>query len=670
MFRKAILFVVVLCLFFQTGRPQSDEIQKLKLEDYFDLESVSSPQISPAGDKIIYSKRWINKYEDRTQSDLWIMDANGKNNRFFLKGGSAEWSPDGSRIAFVRSGEPRGSQIFVKIMGIAGDATQITRLDGSPSDIKWSPDGKFISFTMLVPEEKHWPVKMPEKPKGSEWTPAPRIVEDLVYRRDRIGFLEDGYTQVFVVPASGGTAKQVTSGDWDQGRGGYSWTKDGKEILFSSLRVPEAEYQYRESEIYAVNIKTGVVRTLTDRKGPDYNPVVSPDNKKVIYQGYDWTDDTYINGKLYVMNLDGSDRRLISGDFDKSVSNVKWADDNSGVYVTVSEEGTSNLYFIPLKGSIKKITQGIHMLYTSSFSKNGKAVGILSDPYLPGDVVVFDLKSPEIKALTSVNEDILSGVTLGKLEEIWYTSVDDYKIQGWIIKPPDFDPSKKYPLILTIHGGPHAMYGVGFNFRWQIHAAEGYVVLYTNPRGSSGYGSAFGNAIENDYPNKDFDDLMKGVDEVMDMGFIDENNLFVYGGSGGGVLTSWIVGHTDRFAAASVNYPVINWLSFVGTTDGVYWYRNFDKFPWEDPSEHLRRSPLMYVGNVKTPTLLMTGVKDLRTPISQTEEFYQALKIQKVPTAMIRFNDEFHGTSSNPSNYIRTVLYLHYWFDKYKSSGE
>ena len=214
------------------------------------------------------------------------------------------------------------------------------------------------------------------------------------------------------------------------------------------------------------------------------------------------------------------------------------------------------------------------------------------------------------------------------------------------------------------------MYGVGFNFRWQIHAAEGYVVLYTNPRGSAGYGSKFGNLIKNDYPNKDFDDLMKGVDAVIAKGYIDEDNLFVYGGSGGGVLTSWIVGHTDRFAAASVNYPVIDWLSFVGTTDGVSWYRNFQKLPWEDPSEHLRRSPLMYVGNVTTPTLLMTGVKDLRTPMSQTEEFYQALKFQKVPTAMIRFNEEFHGTSSKPSNALRTILYLHHWFDKYSKKED
>jgi dipeptidyl aminopeptidase/acylaminoacyl peptidase len=256
-------------------------------------------------------------------------------------------------------------------------------------------------------------------------------------------------------------------------------------------------------------------------------------------------------------------------------------------------------------------------------------------------------------------------VALGDVEEIWYESVDDYRIQGWIIKPPDFDPSRKYPLMLSIHGGPHGMYNVAFNFSWQEHAANGYVVLYTNPRGSSGYGSAFGNAIKNAYPGKDFDDLMHGVDEVIARGYVDEQNMFVYGCSGGGVLTSWVVGHTNRFAAASANCPVTNWLSFVGTTDGIGWYRNFENFPWEDPSEHLRRSPLMYVGNVQTPTMLMTGVNDLRTPMPQTEEYYAALKVMGVETAMIRVNNEWLGTSSTPSNFLRTQLFLREWFERH-----
>jgi dipeptidyl aminopeptidase/acylaminoacyl peptidase len=244
-------------------------------------------------------------------------------------------------------------------------------------------------------------------------------------------------------------------------------------------------------------------------------------------------------------------------------------------------------------------------------------------------------------------------------------------VQGWIVKPPDFDPSKKYPLLLYIHGGPHSMYGVGFNFEFQNHAAEGYVVLYTNPRGSTGYGQAFGNAINNAYPGQDYDDLMRGVDEVVKRGYVDERNLFVTGGSGGGVLTTWIVGHTDRFAAAVAMKPVVNWYSFVGTTDSADWYYNFKQLPWENPEEHMRRSPITYVGNVKTPTMILVGDIDLRTPLEQTEQYYRALKMRKVPTAMVRLSDEYHGFNGDfslrhPSNRVAQILFLRAWFDRYR----
>jgi dipeptidyl aminopeptidase/acylaminoacyl peptidase len=668
---RPILFTVASALFILN--PQSlvlgqDRDDRLTTDLYMEWERVSDPRISPDGTQIIYTRQWVDKMHDRWQSALWIMEADGSRNRFLTDGSSARWSPDGTRILFLKEGEPEGRQIFVRWMDAEGATSQITRVDHSPGNVVWSPDGQHMAFTMLVPERESWPIDLPSRPEGAEWTAAPKIVTRLQYRRDRQGYTDNGYRQIFVVPATGGTPRQLTNGDWNHGA--PAWTPDGREILFSSLRVPDAEYEWRESEIYAVDVASKTFRTLTSRHGPDGNPTVSPDGRLVAYTGYDWSDDTYTDSRLYIVGIDGSNARVMSGSLDRSPQRLIWAPDNSGVYFSVNDRGTTNLYFSSTSGDTRQVTEGNHRLSVSTIASGRTAVGVRSSYHEPGDVVSLDLRQPDPIELTHVNDDVLEGITLGEVEEVWYTSLDDYQIQGWIIKPPDFDPSQEYPLILAIHGGPHGMYGVGFNFGWQNHAANGYVVLYTNPRGSSGYGSAFGNAIKRAYPGKDFDDLMAGVDTVLNRGYIDEQNMFVYGGSGGGVLTAWIVGHTDRFAAASSNYPVIDWISFVGTTDGASWYRNFDHLPWEDPSEHLQRSPLMYVGNVTTPTMLMTGEDDLRTPISQTEEFYQALKFRKVPTAMIRFNNEWHGTSSKPSNAMRSLLYLRSWFQQHARDGE
>ncbi len=669
---RVVSWMIVAVLFLPAAAGAQAQSRKLSLDLYLDMEEVADPQISPDGKQIVFTRRWVDKLNDKWESALWIMNVDGSRQRSLIKGSSARWSPDGTRIAYLAEGQPTGTQIFVRWMDAEGGLTQITRVEKTPAGLAWSPDGQFIAFTMVVPKKETWNIKLPPRPEGAKWTKDPRIVERPVYRLDRVGFLEDGYRHLFLVPATGGAPRQLTSGDYNHGSELFStgaqlsWTPDGREILFSSLRTEDWEYQTRESEIYAVYVRDGSLRQLTHRKGPDQNPVVSPDGKLVAYTGYDWTDDTYIDAKLSVMGIDGSNPRVLTAGLDRTPQEMRWAPDGSGVYFTAEDRGTRNLQFVSLRGEIRQVTQGNQLLHVTGISSTGQAVGTLTSYYRPADVVAFDLRKPEPKQLTFVNDGMLQDVKLGEVEEIWYSSADSLRIQGWIIKPPGFDPKRKYPLMLSIHGGPHGMYGVGFNFGWQNHAAEGYVVLYTNPRGSSGYGSAFGNAIKYAYPSKDYDDLMRGVDEVIARGYIDTRNLFVYGCSGGGVLTAWIVGHTDRFAAASSNCPVIDWISFVGSTDGpTYWYSNFKKHPWEDPTEHLQRSPLMYVGNVKTPTMLMTGELDLRTPISQTEEFYEALKIRRVPTAVVRFYEEFHGTTSKPSNFMRTQLYLRYWFEKY-----
>jgi len=662
--RAAVAAVVAALAAPSLGSAQNGSTKKLSLESYLDMESVSNPQISPDGRQIVYTRGWVDKVNDRRESSIWIMNVDGTRNRFLVDGSGAVWSPDGTRIAYTAQGEPQGSQIFVRWMDDEGATTQITRVENGPSGLAWSPDGRWIAFGMSVDDPESWNIRLPGRPEGAKWTAEPRIVTRADYRQDRQGFTDDGWRHVFLVPAEGGTPRQLTDGDWDHSA--PRWTPDGKEILFSSLRIEE-ELVWRESEIYSVDVAGGTIHPLTTRKGVDTNPMPSPDGKLIAYVGDDWHDDTYRNTKVYVMGRDGSSPRVISGDFDRQSGDFTWAADGSGLYFTANDAGSSNVHFVSLSGGVRKVTEGVHMLSIGSLSAGGILVGTRSSFQEPGDLVSFDVRRPgDIRRLTNVNEDVLAGVTLGEVEEVWYTSVDDYRIQGWIVKPPDFDASKKYPLMLSIHGGPHSMYGVGFNFGWQEHAANGYVTLYVNPRGSTGYGSAFANAIKNAYPGKDFDDLMNGVDEVLRRGYVDERNMFVYGCSGGGVLTSWIVGHTDRFAAASANCPVTNWLSFVGTTDSPGWYRNFAKLPWEDPSEHLRRSSLMYVGNVSTPTMLMTGVLDLRTPMPQTEEYYEALKMEGVPTAMVRFNNEWHGTSSTPSNFLRTQLYLREWFKRWE----
>jgi dipeptidyl aminopeptidase/acylaminoacyl peptidase len=589
----------------QTAAPNA-AANKLTINDFMDWETVSAPSLSPDGKQVLFTRGWIDKLNDKRESSVWLMNADGTKSRFLVKGSDAKWSPEGSRIAYVAPGEPGGPQLWVRYMDAEGSTTQITRLTESPSDIEWSPDGKTLAFGMIVRGTDNWRIAMPAAPKGAKWTEPPRVVTKVRYRADRQGFLEDGLRQLFTVPADGGTPRQVTSGDW--ATNGTTWMPDGKSFLFTSLRIKDSEYAWRESEIYKADAATGAVTQLTKRKGPDNNPVPSPDGKMIAYTGYDSTDATWKDAILYVMDADGSNPRALTEKLDRAPSGMIWAPDNAGIYFTAENEGSRNLYFTSLKGDVRQVTKGVQVLTTADINKNFMAVGTMSTSMKPEDVVTFDVRTPTIKQLTEVNADVLAGKQLATTEEIWYKSVDGYRIQGWIVKPPDFDPSKKYPMMLEIHGGPHSMYNVGFNFSRQDHAANGFVMLYTNPRGSTGYGSAFGNAIKNAYPGKDFNDLMAGVDSVVGRGYVDTNRLYVFGCSGGGVLTAWTVGHTDRFAAAASMCPVINWMSFVGTTDGSSWYYNFAKYPWDDPSEHLRRSPIMYVGNVKTPTMLMTGL--------------------------------------------------------------
>ncbi len=467
----------ILLLFLIAVPVLAQEKARLTLDDYFNYEWVNNPNLSPDGSQILYTRQWINAVEDKREADLWIVNSDGTQNRFFLQGQNGMWSPDGTKVAFIKEGEPKGMQIYVKYLGVEGEPTQITRTENAPSNMKWSPDGSYLAFTMFVEDKDKIKLDIPAPPEGAKWTKAPRVVDEVNYRRDRIGYLENGATHLFVVPAEGGTARQVTNDEYDYS-GSFDWSVDGQHLVFSSLREPDADYKLRQGNIYSVAIGTGKITQLTSRDGSESSPKVSPDGKRIAFAGNVMTNTFYQSSQLFVMNADGSGMKALTDKLDRSPGDFFWAPDNSGVYFNVPQEGTNNLHYVTLKGNIKQITEGNHMLGIDDVNGN-QAVGVVTSPHSPPDVALVNLGNGEVTQLTHVNKDILDFIQLGEVEEIWYKSTDGTDIQGWIVKPPNFDPNKKYPLILRIHGGPHAMYNVGFNYNFQIHAANDYVYQST-----------------------------------------------------------------------------------------------------------------------------------------------------------------------------------------------
>jgi dipeptidyl aminopeptidase/acylaminoacyl peptidase len=649
--------------------------------DVFQLEYAADPQISPDGKRIVYVRSFMDEMKDRRRSNLWILNSDGTDPRPLTTGtendGSPRWSPDGTRLIYV-SASDGGAQLWMRWMD-TGQTAKITRLQKSPGSLSWSPDGRWIAFSMFVPDKPQPFVELPPKPEGAEWAPPPKLIRDMPYRADGESYLEEGYSQIFVLPAEGSTPRQLTSGPYHHD-GRPRWTPDGSALVFSANRHEDWRNDPLNSEIYKVSVADGAITALTDRAGPDENPAVSPDGKLIAYTGFDDRLQGYQVQHLYVMNADGSGKRALTVDFDRDVDQPQWSADGTGIVFVYDENGNSKVGSVSLDGKVKTLAKDVGGLSldrpysggSMSLAKDGRFAFTESRPDHPADVAVGK-PGAEAARVTHLNEDLLGPKELGAVEEIWYpSSFDSRKIQGWIVRPPGFDPKQKYPLILEIHGGPFANYGDRFAVDMQLYAAAGYVVLYTNPRGSTSYGEEFGNLIHHAYPSHDYEDLMSGVDAVAARGFVDTDNLFVTGGSGGGVLTAWIVGKTNRFRAAVVAKPVINWTSFVLTSDSTsffakYW---FSAPPWEHPEEYQQRSPLSYVGNVTTPTMLISGESDYRTPISEAEQFYQALKLRKVDAALVRVPEASHEIATRPSQMMEKALYVMQWFEKHKKAPQ
>ena len=656
--------------------------KRLTAGDLFELQFVSEPRISPDGTQVAYVRAINDVMIDDTRGNIWIAAADGSFHRPLLSGKSSysspRWSPDGKRLAFIAEagGKP---QLYVRWME-TGETALVTNLVESPSAIAWSPGGKQLAFTMRVPAEKPSLAQPPKKPEGAEWAPEVKVIDSVVYRFNGRGFIDPGFNHVFVVPADGGSARQLTTGDYDHS-GPLAWTLEGERIVFSANRSEDWQYERTERDLYAVAVESGELEQLTDLPGIEQSPTVSPDGERVAFERDDHQGRQYSIASVAVMDIDGSNSEIITGDLDRSAEDPRWAADGSGVYFKFDDRGERNVGFVSVDGDVRTVAEGL----------GGTTIG---RPYISGefsvagnDTVAFTAGSAqrpadlfvkrgnrEPRRVTRLNENLLGHRELAEVHEIVYeSSVDGTEIQGWYLTPPGFDPDKTYPLILEIHGGPHLAYGPHFSAELQRFAAEGYVVFYDNHRGSSSYGEAFGMKLEYKYSSEeDFGDHMSGVDAMIEKGFVDPDRLFIAGGSAGGIAAAYAIGLTDRFRAAAVAKPVINWISKTLTGD-IYTSQiehQFPGLPWEEFEHYWKRSPLSLVGNVTTPTLLITGEDDYRTPISETEQYYQALKLRRVDAVMVRVPESPHGIAGKPSRMIAKIDNILAWFERYDVEGD
>ncbi len=662
----------------QTDADKPADMSIFQPSDIFELEVANDPQVSPNGKYVVYVRRSNDIMNDNTRSSIWIADTAGKQHRPLLSSGdnhySPRWSPDGTRLAYISSSDGT-PQLYVRWMDTAQTAL-VTNIASSPSSLTWAPNGKSLAFTMSVSvKEKPFSVNMPDKPKGANWSPPFQYITKARYQADGRGVLEPAYTHIFVVPSEGGTARQLTSGAYHH-RGSLSWTPDSQTLFFAANRSENWEYESVKSNIYSVNLR-GDITQITDYTGGATSPVVSPNGKLIAYSKRDDKLLAYRNRYLHVMNIDGSNDTNLTKNIDNSVSNFYWKG-NSGLYFQQMLRGVTQVDYVSLSGRVSEVVgglggQSLGRPYTSGdFSYADDVVAFTKGRFdRPADIYVQ--KGSKQIQLTQLNEDLFAHKDMGAIKEITYnSSIDGEEIHGWYVLPPNYDASKQYPLIIEIHGGPHLAYGPHFSAEVLRMAAQGYIVFFNNHRGSTGYGERFALLLQNKYSSKyDFADHMSGVDALIDKGLIDANNLFITGGSAGGIATAYAIGLTDRFNAAVVAKPVINWLSKVLTADsGLYQIpHQFPGMPWEHVEHYWERSPLSLVGNVKTPTMLLTGVEDKRTPMSETEQYYQALKLLKVDTVLVKVPEASHGIAARPSRMVGKIENILAWFERYKKEG-
>ncbi len=642
--------------------------------DLFKIAYAANPVVSPNGHVIAFDRVYMDVMTDSRRSDLWVIDNDGNNLRQISEGfdvvGPPAFTPAGDALAFVAV---KDEQFNIFSQNLAtGDRAKLGEDLAGPANLSFSPDGKWLAFTMPVAYEPDTMGDIPTAPEGAKWAP-PLVVETRhMYTLDGAGYLPFSSHQVFLISTEGGVVQQLTEGRTDYASA-LTWLPDSSALLLSA-NIKSDVNRPLDTDIIRLDIETRELTPLTKQLGPDSIPQISPDGKRMAWIGNKYRRVEIQSQRLHTAALDGSDASewALGGDF--SVSDFAWHPDGEQVYVQYEDRGKLILALLSEDGSVTRLSDELsgwemdQPYVAGKFSANGGVAAFTEgNATTPSELAVVDGLG-RVRTLTDLNHALHEAVQFAAAEEHTVkSSIDKREIQYWIMYPPNFDPANSYPLLLQIHGGPQAAYGPHFAANNQLYAAAGYVVVYSNPRGSTGYGDEFVQTISHNFPSQDYDDLMDVVDATVALGFIDEERLYVTGGSGGGTLTAWIVGKTGRFRAAVAVNPVINWTSSALTMDLNKLLANhfFADLPWNDPMGSWSRSPLALVGNVTTPTMLMTGEQDMRTPITEAEQFFNALQIEGVDTALVRVPGASHWIELRPSQLIAKVNAILAWFERY-----
>lgn len=667
-------------LFVHLYQESANSLPGMTPKDVFQLEYVSAPSISPSGTQVVYQRHFMDPDLDRRNSDLWLLDLeSGKPHPVSVAEGGANgavWSPDGTRIAYI--GMASGSAQIHIYWVEQGRTIQISKLGYTPRGLHWSADGTNLYYAAQVNIDPWFQIQFPKPSGKAYWASEPRVVTKSHFRRDGQGYLASGFSHWFRIPAEGGTPIQLTGTPLHRATSA-AWSKDGAKAYYSAQSETRAFKQPVNTEIFELDLITGTEASITDRDGPDEEPAISPDGRFLAYVGFDDRRLGYQSYSLYIRDLSSGKTKVFGESLDRRLSKLKWAPDSSGVYVTYADHGRGKIAFCNMSGKFTELVDDLggttlgrpYMSGDYDVGPEGLLVYTATQTDRPADLQLRT-RDGKSRQLTFHNEDFFASRAVSEVRPLQVpSSVDGLNIDAWEVLPPGFDAGKRYPLILEIHGGPYADYGPRFSAEMQLYAAAGYVVVYANPRGSTSYGSQFANHIEDDYPGKDAEDLLSVVAAMEKKAYIDGKRLYITGGSGGGTLTAWITTMDHRFKAAVVAKPVINWTSFLLTADayGLFSRRWFSNASWEDPESYLKRSPISFVHKVKTPSMVIVGGQDFRTPPSEAEQWFAALQRLDVPSVLVYLPDSGHDMTVRPSYMAAKVTAVLSWFNHYDAAA-